>query len=43
MWLSSLFTDHCVLQRGESLPVWSWTDKPETRIKGEKTNKVKYE
>lgn len=35
MRLSNLFTDHCVLQRGESLPVWGWTDKPKIRIKGE--------
>jgi sialate O-acetylesterase len=33
MKLSPLLTDHAVVQRHQSIPVWGWTDKPRTRVK----------
>ena len=33
MKLTPLLTDHAVIQRHQSIPVWGWTDKPHTRIK----------
>ena len=33
MKLSPLLTDHAVVQRHQSIPVWGWTDRPRTRIK----------
>lgn len=32
MKLSPLLTDHAVVQRHQSIPVWGWTDKPRTRL-----------
>lgn len=34
MYLSNLFTDHCVLQRSTSIPVWGWVKKPKMKITG---------
>lgn len=33
MKLTPLLTDHAIVQRHQSIPVWGWTDKPRTRIK----------
>ena len=33
MYLSNLFTDHCVLQREKAIPVWGWTEIPRTKVK----------
>ena len=32
MYLSNLFTNHCVLQREKSIPVWGWTNAPRTKV-----------
>jgi sialate O-acetylesterase len=32
MKLTSLLTNHAVVQRHQSIPVWGWTDKPRTRV-----------
>jgi len=33
MKLTPLLTDHAIVQRHQSIPVWGWTEKPRTRIK----------
>lgn len=33
MKLSPIFSDHAVLQRDQSIPVWGWTNVPRTRLK----------
>lgn len=33
MKLTPLLTDHAIVQRHQSIPVWGWTEKPHTRIK----------
>ena len=33
MRLTPLLTDHAVVQRHQSIPVWGWTDKPRTRLR----------
>lgn len=32
MRLTPLLTDHAVVQRHQSIPVWGWTDEPRTRL-----------
>lgn len=38
MFLSNLFSNHCILQRHSSIPIWGWTEQPRTRIKAEINN-----
>mgnify|MGYP006286340603 CR=1 FL=1 len=33
MKLTPLLTDHAVVQRYQSIPVWGWTDEPRTRLR----------
>ena len=33
MKLTPLLTDHAMVQRHQSIPIWGWTEKPRTRIK----------
>lgn len=33
MRLTPLLTEHAVLQRNQSIPVWGWTDAPRTRLR----------
>ncbi len=34
MKLTPLLTHHAVVQRHQSIPVWGWTDRPRTRVRG---------
>lgn len=40
MKLTSLLTDHAVVQRHQAIPVWGWTNKPRTRVKASLADQV---